>query len=77
MVLYGVTLLPLSLVPTLLGVAGIAYFYGAMGLGVIFCVLAARAAWSRTLASARQLFHASVAYLPALLGLLALDRIPL
>ena len=75
--LYGAALLPLSLFPTVLGVAGPLYFYGAMVLGVGFFLLAARAAWSHSLHSARQLFRASVLYLPLLLGLLAIDRAPL
>ena len=72
--LYGAVLLPLSLFPTMLGVAGPVYFYGAMALGCGFFLLAARAAWSYSLDSARQLFQASVVYLPVLLGLLAIDR---
>jgi len=74
--LYGAALLPVSLFPTLLGVAGTAYFYGAAALGVAFGLVSAQAAWRRSLPSARHLFRASVIYLPALLGLLAWDRSP-
>jgi protoheme IX farnesyltransferase len=75
--LYGMALVPVSLFPTLIGVAGAAYFYGAMALGLAFFVVAARSAWVRSPQSARQLFRASVCYLPLLLGLLAVDRVPL
>ena len=74
--LYGLALVPVSLVPTLLGVAGPTYFYGALALGVVFSVIALRTSWQRSAKSARQLFHASILYLPALLGLLAFDRAP-
>lgn len=76
-VLYGVVLLPASLVPTMAGLTGAAYFYGALLLSLVLFIVAARAAWIRSLPSARQLFRASVLYLPLLLGLLAVDRAPL
>jgi len=75
--LYGMALVPISLFPTLIGVAGAAYFCGATVLGLAFFLIAARAAWVRSRASAQQLFRASVGYLPVLLGLLAYDRVPL
>jgi len=74
MVLYGLALLPVSLFPTLVGLAGRMYFYSAMGLGSLFLALAVRAAWDRSPQSARQLFLASVLYLPVLLSVLALNR---
>ncbi len=77
MLLYGLALLPASLCPTVLGLAGPAYFVGALLLGVGFAAIAARTAWRRTPAAARQLFLASVLYLPVLLALMALDRRPL
>ena len=75
--LYGLALLPISLFPTLIGVAGAVYFYGAAALTALFVVIATRAAWVRSPQTARQLFGASVLYLPVLLVLLALDRTPL
>ena len=76
-VLYGLTLVPISLVPSIVGLSGAAYFYGALVLSGGFLVMAVRAAWLRSLQSARALFRASIVYLPALLVLLALDRAPL
>jgi protoheme IX farnesyltransferase len=74
--LYGVALLPISLVPSVVGLAGPVYFFGALLLSGAFLVVAVRAAWLRSTESARQLFHASIAYLPLLLILLAMDRAP-
>ena len=48
-----------------------------MALSALFFAIAVRAALQRSSQSARQLFHASVLYLPLLLGLLAFDRVPL
>jgi protoheme IX farnesyltransferase len=73
-VLYGMALLPVSLFPATIGVANAIYFYGAIVLSLVFFALAARTAWARSAQSARQLFRASVFYLPSLLGLLALNR---
>ncbi len=75
--LYGLALLPVSLFPALLGVVRAGYCYGATVLSLAFLILAIRAAWLRSLQSCRQLFLASVVYLPVLLSLLALNRAPL
>jgi protoheme IX farnesyltransferase len=75
--LYGTALLPISLLPTAIGLAGGAYFYGALGLGLGFLGLVVRVALRRSPASCRALFLASVVYLPLVLGLLAWDRTPL
>ena len=77
MVLYGLALLPVSLIPTSMGLAGGVYFAGAAVLSAGFVVLAARAAWLRSMQSAHQLFLASIVYLPALLGLLVCNKTPL
>jgi protoheme IX farnesyltransferase len=75
-VLYGLALIPISLFPTLLGLAGRSYFWGAAALSLLFFAAAARAAWRRSPQTARQLFRASVVYLPILLVWLAIDRVP-
>ncbi len=72
--LYGLVLLPVSLFPAMIGLGGATYFYGALGLGLVFCAAVARAALIRSIPACRQLFLASVLYLPLLLGLLAADR---
>ena len=75
--LYGLVLLPLSLLPASLGLAGVAYCYAALALSAAFLMIAVRAAWLRSPQSARRLFRASIFYLPALLGLLAFNKAPL
>lgn len=72
--LFALALLPVSLLPALSGQVGLLYLVGAVVLGV----LQAAAAWPLASrggpAAARRLLLASVAYLPALLLLMALDR---
>jgi protoheme IX farnesyltransferase len=74
-VLYGAALLPISLIPSVVGLSGPVYFFGALLLGGGFLAMAVRAAWLRSTDSARQLFHASIVYLPVLFTLLAIDRV--
>lgn len=75
MVLYSVSLIPVSLLPVLLGQSGAIYFTAALLLGVAFCGFALMCARSRSRADARQLFLASIVYLPALLSALMIDKI--
>jgi len=74
MVLYGLALLPTSLLPTMLGVAGPLYFAGALGVGVWFLMTTLLAARSRSHALANRLFLASVGYLPVVLVLMVVDK---
>jgi heme o synthase len=67
-------LLVVSLLPTLIGLAGAVYFTGALLLGAAFVVLGAWQAVAPSAAGARRVLFASLLYLPALLALLALDR---
>jgi protoheme IX farnesyltransferase len=71
---HSLILLPVSLVPTVVGLAGPVYFGGALllGLALIGCALPVVA--GGTAGAARRLLLASVVYLPVLLGLLLLDR---
>lgn len=69
-----VGLIPVSLLPTFLGMAGGIYFFGALVLGVGFVAFALGLAFGRQRSAARRLLLASVTYLPVLLGLLVLDR---
>ncbi len=70
----ALALIPVSLTPVLLGVAGIWYFYGALLLGVAQAVICLRLAKTRSRAHARGVLLASVVYLPVLLFLMALNR---
>ncbi len=74
LILQGLMLLPVSLLPTLLGIAGERYFFGALALGACFVALCTRAARGYSAAACRQLFLASLVYLPSVLALLAFDK---
>ena len=74
---HSAALLAVSLLPTLLGIAGAIYFAAAFVLGVGFITSGIALALNSTLANARRLLFASLVYLPVLLLVMALDRIPL
>ena len=71
----SLALLLVSVVPTLAGLAGEAYLFGAVALGLGFTAVAVTSAVRRTKPAARALFLASVIYLPALCTLLVVDRL--
>jgi protoheme IX farnesyltransferase len=73
-VAHALVLLPISLLPALSGFAGPAYFAGAILLGLGFVVVSIPLATEGSARAARRVLLASVAYLPALLVLMALDR---
>jgi protoheme IX farnesyltransferase len=73
-VLYAAALLPLSLAPTLMGLAGKSYFAGALLLGLIFVALTVRFANTRSIRDARGVFFASIIYLPLIWILMIADR---
>ena len=66
MVNYSAALIPVSLLPTIVGLAGRVYFAGAIVLGIGMLALAIRFAQDRTTIRARRLFLASLVYLPLL-----------
>ena len=70
---YGLALIPVSLLPAVIGPASGLYFLGALLLGGVYLAHGLDLAKHRTGAAARSLLKASVIYLPLLLGLLALD----
>jgi heme o synthase len=70
----SLALLLVSLTPVLARMAGGLYLGGAIVLGIGFTWVAGLAAVRRTPAAARTLFLVSILYLPALFGLLVLDR---
>lgn len=73
-VVYTLLLLPVSLMPTLLGISGKVYFVGAIILGLLFLYSSVRAALSKSRQEARRLLLASVIYLPLLFILMVVDR---
>lgn len=70
-------LLAVSLLPTLLGIAGAIYFVVAFILGVGFLASGIALALRSERVDARRLLFASLIYLPVLLLAMALDRVPL
>ncbi len=73
--LYAAALWPVSLMPTLLGLAGGAYIALATVLGGGLIILSARFARDRSTTAARRLFLFSIIYLPLLWGALVADRL--
>lgn len=71
---YGAILLPVSLLPTALGMTGIAYFIGAFILGAAFLAVGLKTLTSSDNTWSRRLFFASVIYLPLLLLLMVLGK---
>jgi protoheme IX farnesyltransferase len=73
-VLYGIALIPVSLVPGMLGMTGRVYLIGALILGLVYLYSGVRVALERTLARARAVLLTSVLYLPLIYVLMLLDR---
>jgi heme o synthase len=72
-VVYTLMLLPVSLLPTVMGMSGRVYFIGAIVLGLLFLYSSLRAAFSMSRQHARRLLLASVLYLPLLFILMVLN----
>jgi protoheme IX farnesyltransferase len=68
-------LLPVSLSPFLFKLAGPIYLAGAIVLGLAFLWFAVQFSRQLTVQRARQLFFASILYLPLLLTLMVLDKL--
>jgi protoheme IX farnesyltransferase len=73
-VLYSLALIPVSLIPSLLGMSGNIYFVGALALGLWYLYSGIRVARDRTILRARAVLMVSVIYLPLIYGLMLLDR---
>jgi len=74
-VLFSLALLPVSLVPTFLGLEGAAYFLGTLVLGLGFLFYGARLALDRSHSLARRVVLASVVYLPLVYALAIVDKV--
>jgi protoheme IX farnesyltransferase len=70
----AVTLVGISLLPAIFGLAGMVCFFGALALSVTLLQVCIWAASSRTNARAKWLMHATVAYIPVLLALMVFDK---
>ncbi len=64
-----------GLLPTLVGLTGGVYFFGALLLGALFLVVGMAQALRPSAPAARRVVLASVIYLPVLLALMALDKV--
>ncbi len=69
-------LLPVSLLPSFMGLSGNLYQFGALSLGLVFLGIGLSVALIRTNALAKSLLLASLIYLPALFVLMMFDKIP-
>lgn len=72
---FSVVLAALSLWPAALSLTGWPYFVGAAGLAIWFMTAAAEFYWSRGVPDARRVLRASIAYVPALILVLVVDRV--
>jgi len=70
----SLVLIPLTLVPTIMGESGLVYSVGALMLGSFFFFCSARFASRRSNVAARQLLGASIVYLPAVFILMMLYK---
>ncbi|HWI16504.1 MAG TPA: protoheme IX farnesyltransferase, partial [Vicinamibacterales bacterium] len=73
-VLYTAALIPLSMMPTGVGLATVWYLAGAIVLGAILMVMSLEFAVKRDMATAKRLFFGSIIYLPILWALLVFDH---
>jgi len=72
----SMALVPVSLTPTLLGLTGSVYFVGALALGLAFAGVAVWMSRTPDSVKAKWLFLSSILYLPALLAVMMIDRLP-
>jgi protoheme IX farnesyltransferase len=72
--LYAAALVPVSILPSALGLAGVMYAASALALGLTFIGVGVTFAMSRTKQNARLLFTMSLIYLPALWIVMMIDR---
>lgn len=64
-----------SVLPSLMGMAGLRYFFGALVLGMFLLQVSLWANRSRTNARAKWLMHATVAHIPLLLAWMIFDKL--
>ena len=75
-ILYAAALVGASLLPAILGLAGVLYFFGALVLSTALVQVCLWAARHKTNVRAKWLMHATVMHIPLLLGLMVYDKIP-
>jgi protoheme IX farnesyltransferase len=73
-VLYSAALIPVSFLPTAVGLASLYYMVGALVLGAVLLVLSLEFASTRDRSAAKRLFFATILYLPILWVVLLVDH---
>lgn len=71
--LFSVLLVPVSLIPTFIGMSGLIYFFGILVTGICLVFVSYKVSQSKTVLDARRLLRATVVYLPILLILIVID----
>ncbi len=71
---YSLALVPVSLLPVVMGQVGLTYLFGALVMGLLFAHAGARMAAVRSNALARRLLLASIVYLPLVFALMMFDK---
>ena len=74
MVLYSTALIPVSILPSVIGFSGLPYFVGAIVLGLVFLSFSFAFGRAQDAHAARRLLLASVLYLPVVLLLMVADQ---
>ena len=67
-------LLIVALLPTLIGIAGILYFFAALSFSIIFLAFGINFSIAQTTVAAKRLLYASLIYLPLVFLVMALDK---
>lgn len=75
-ILSAAALVGVSLLPALVGLAGVLYFFGALVTSLALVQVCLWAASAKTNVRAKWLMHATVLHIPVLLGLMVYDKIP-
>jgi protoheme IX farnesyltransferase len=75
-ILYASALVAVSLLPAVMGFAGVLYFFGALVTCTASLQVCLWAASAKTNARAKWLMHATVMHIPILLGLMMYDKLP-
>ena len=74
-VLYALALVPVTFFPTLIGLSGVVYGFGALVLGLVFLFLSFSTLREKSFKSARKLFPFSIIYLFLLFTFLLVDQL--
>jgi heme o synthase len=75
-ILYAASLVAVSLLPAVMGFAGVLYFFGALVTCTALVQVCLWASSARTNIRAKWLMHATVMHIPVLLGLMMYDKLP-